>query len=145
MNGTSMKLHKDSKTLQAIIRAAAQKLQISDVFVEKDYWITLVLKQLSDSKYYNETVFKGGTSLSKGFNLINRFSEDIDLAIISNPEKSGNQTKTLIREVEKSITNGLIEIDTPGVTSKGSKFRKSIYRYPSFDRRNQNNRKGGCA
>lgn len=49
--------------------------------VEKDWWVTTVLKalfELSTSKY---TYFKGGTSLSKGWNIINRFSEDIDIAL----------------------------------------------------------------
>lgn len=135
-----MKLHEESKTFQDIIRAASQKLNIREVFVEKDYWITLVLNRLSESKYSEETVFKGGTSLSKGFNLINRFSEDVDLAIINNSEKSGNQIRTLIREVEKSITAELAELKTPGVTSKGSRFRKSVYEYPSYDKKNQSNK-----
>lgn len=49
--------------------------------IEKDWWVTLVLKALFQSAYANHLVFKGGTSLSKGFKLINRFSEDIDLAL----------------------------------------------------------------
>lgn len=52
-------------------------------FVEKDYWITLVLSRLANSKHVDKSVFKGGTSLSKGSNLIDRFSEDVDLAIIN--------------------------------------------------------------
>lgn len=49
--------------------------------IEKDWWVTLVLKALFQSAYANHLVFKGGTSLSKGYKLINRFSEDIDLAL----------------------------------------------------------------
>ncbi|TWI79034.1 nucleotidyltransferase AbiEii toxin of type IV toxin-antitoxin system [Lacibacter cauensis] len=49
--------------------------------IEKDWWVTLVLKALFQSAYAEHLVFKGGTSLSKGFKLINRFSEDIDLAL----------------------------------------------------------------
>jgi len=49
--------------------------------IEKDWWVTLVLKALFQSAFANYLVFKGGTSLSKGYKLINRFSEDIDLAL----------------------------------------------------------------
>ena len=49
--------------------------------MEKDYWITLVLQRLSTSRFRDEAVFKGGTSLSKGYELINRFSEDIDFVV----------------------------------------------------------------
>ena len=63
-----MKLHTaDTKFFSDTIRAASQYLKINEVFVEKDYWITLVLSRLSKTKYASETVFKGGTSLSKGF------------------------------------------------------------------------------
>ena len=49
--------------------------------VEKDWWVTIILKALFQSSCADSLVFKGGTSLSKGWGLINRFSEDIDLAI----------------------------------------------------------------
>ena len=49
--------------------------------VEKDWWVTVALKALSQSRYAHLMSFKGGTSLSKGWNLIGRFSEDIDMAI----------------------------------------------------------------
>lgn len=49
--------------------------------VEKDWWVTMVLKALSTTSHFDLMSFKGGTSLSKGWSLINRFSEDIDIAI----------------------------------------------------------------
>ncbi|MCF8226557.1 MAG: nucleotidyl transferase AbiEii/AbiGii toxin family protein [Bacteroidales bacterium] len=49
--------------------------------IEKDAWVTLVLRMLFSSKISDYIVFKGGTSLSKVYNLIERFSEDVDLAI----------------------------------------------------------------
>jgi hypothetical protein len=51
--------------------------------IEKDWWVTLTLKALFTSKYKNDLLFKGGTSLSKCWKLIHRFSEDIDVAIDS--------------------------------------------------------------
>ncbi|KAA6343593.1 hypothetical protein EZS27_008730 [termite gut metagenome] len=49
--------------------------------IEKDWWVTMSLRALFSCECANHIVFKGGTSLSKGWNLIERFSEDIDIAI----------------------------------------------------------------
>jgi len=124
-----MNLHQDKDSFFAAIQAASDKLKILPVFVEKDYWITLVLKRLSESKFNDGVVFKGGTSLSKGHQLIDRFSEDIDIAVLNVSDLSGNQVKNLIRAVVMDISVDLIELtDFPG-TSKGSRFRKSYYTY----------------
>jgi len=130
-----MNLQNDRKIFQNVIQLASQELNILPVFIEKDYWISMVLKGLSKSKYSDSVVFKGGTSLSKGFRLINRFSQDIDLAIIKTSEMSGSQLKILIRNVEKEITQELEEIEVEGQTSKGSRFRKSVYKYPETQKK----------
>ena len=135
-----MKLHQDIKLFFDTLRAASQHLDIKLEFVEKDYWITLVLSRLAKSKYVDESVFKGGTSLSKGYNLIERFSEDVDIAIINDNGKTGNEIKTIIRTIEKEITPDLTELQMDGVTSKGSRFRKSVFEYVSTDKSNQNNK-----
>ncbi len=95
---------------------------------------------MAKSKYVNESVFKGGTTLSKGYNLIERFSEDVDIAIINNNGKTGNEIKNIIRTIEKEITPDLTELQIDGVTSKGSRFRKSVFEYVSTDKSNQNNK-----
>ena len=125
-----MKLHNDKEVFTQAILGAAEYFKIQEVFVEKDYWVTYVLKNLSQSKHKDTVVFKGGTSLSKAYRLINRFSEDIDLAIIQAKGTSGNAIKNLIKDIEIEITKGLNEIVTPGITSKGSKFRKTVFEYP---------------
>ena len=135
-----MKLHHVKKLFSNTLRSASQNLEIKLEFVEKDYWITLVLSRLAKSKYANESVFKGGTSLSKGYNLIERFSEDVDIAIINDKTKTGNEIKTIIRTIEKEITPDLTELHMVGVTRKGSKFRKSVFEYESADKSNQNNK-----
>jgi len=135
-----MNLHEDIKLLSDTIRAAAQHLGISEIFVEMDYWITLLLDRLSESEYSEDTVFKGGTSLSKSYGLINRFSEDVDIAIINKENRSGNELKNVIRAVEKEMAAELTEIEVDGVTSKGSRFRKTVHEYESIDVKNKNNR-----
>jgi predicted nucleotidyltransferase component of viral defense system len=136
----SMNLHHDIKLFARTIRSASSHLHIKPQFVEKDYWITLVLSHLAKSKYFTEAVFKGGTSLSKGYNLIERFSEDVDIAIINDKAKTGNEIKTIIRTIEKEITPDLTELQMAGVTSKGSRFRKTVFEYMSTEKDNANNK-----
>ena len=126
-----MKLHKDKELFSTLVTLTAKSLRITPAFVEKDYWITLILYNLANSPYSSSIVFKGGTSLSKGYRLINRFSEDIDIAMIEE-NLSGNALKTKIRNIEKEIMFGFTEIVEPNITSKGSMFRKSVFEYSSF-------------
>jgi hypothetical protein len=64
------------------IQEAAARLGVLPVIVEKDYWVCWLLgKIFADSRWEPHLVFKGGTSLSKVFNAIRRFSEDIDLSV----------------------------------------------------------------
>lgn len=135
-----MNLHHDVQLFSKTLRAASQHLKINLGFVEKDYWITLLLQRFSASRFSDEAVFKGGTSLSKGYRLIDRFSEDVDLAIVNTIHKTGNEIKTIIRHLEKEITEELQEFQEEGITSKGSRYRKSLFRYPSIQKNDSNNR-----
>lgn len=116
-------LHTDSNDFSELIKLTSIHVGIAPEFIEKDYWITLLLNRLFSSEYAKSVVFKGGTSLSKAYRLISRFSEDIDIATI-NENLTGNSLKTKIRAIEKSITSELSEIVEPEITSKGSMFRK---------------------
>ena len=124
-----MNLHEDREAFSEFVQVAAEKVGFPQVFVEKDYWVTKALKHLSESEYVDETVFKGGTSLSKAYRLIERFSEDIDLAIISNG-KGDNVRKNLLKGIESEVAKSLIYIPNDVRESKGSKYRKTVYRYP---------------
>ena len=75
-----MKLFESPEFQQAIIRAAEhfRGQGFRAAIIEKDYYVTEALRTLS-SAAYDKVIFKGGTSLSKGWNLIQRFSEDIDI------------------------------------------------------------------
>ncbi len=88
-----MNLHKDNQAFINAIQAAIDSLNILPAFIEKDYWITIALKRLSESPFRENVVFKGGTSSSKGYKLISRFSEDIDIAVIDSESYKGNQLK----------------------------------------------------
>ena len=64
-----------------ILNQATELTGLPSVAIEKDWWVTLALNASFALPYSKNIVFKGGTSLSKGWNLIERFSEDIDLAL----------------------------------------------------------------
>jgi hypothetical protein len=63
------------------IEEAAARRGLAPVIVEKDFWVCWLLNILFQSSFRDAIVFKGGTSLSKVFGVINRFSEDIDLSL----------------------------------------------------------------
>jgi hypothetical protein len=66
----------------AIIREVAARRGVSAVMVEKDFWVSWTLAVLfAHPEFGDQLVFKGGTSLSKVFGVIERFSEDIDLSV----------------------------------------------------------------
>jgi hypothetical protein len=54
-----MNLHTNREQFSDAIVATAQQMNISEVLIEKDYWVTYVLKRLSESGYNNQVVFKG--------------------------------------------------------------------------------------
>ena len=74
-------LHNDKDTFEQIILKVSNETGIEASIVEKDYYVTLFLKRIIELQ--PNIIFKGGTSLSKCYKLINRFSEDIDLNIDS--------------------------------------------------------------
>ena len=73
-----MFLHEDKELFRDVIEAAAEAQKRPIAIVEKDYYVTMILKLLSEKA--PGCVFKGGTSLSKCHHAIDRFSEDIDIA-----------------------------------------------------------------
>jgi len=127
-----MKLHIDTERFSALIAFAADHFRISQTFIEKDYWITRALQRMSQNPNAEKVVFKGGTSLSKAYRLTNRFSEDIDIAVIDADSFSGNQLKMLIKRLAKDMASELEEKVVLGETSKGSRFYKAIYLYPNL-------------
>lgn len=85
-----MFLHNDRELFSEVIYSTAAALNLPVAIVEKDYYVTMILKQLAEN--VPECVFKGGTSLSKCFHIINRFSEDIDISF-SVPFSQGKRKK----------------------------------------------------
>lgn len=113
----------------------AERIQLLDIasaakalprlVVEKDWWVVITLKALSMTRYSSLMSFKGGTSLSKGWNLIYRMSEDIDIAIrryerfaISSASK--NQLAKVRRAVRHYVVRELPEELTAALSELGA-------------------------
>ena len=97
-----MKLHENKALFEQAIRATAQQREIQEIYVEKDYWVTLALKTIFESDCKEYTVFKGGTALSKCYKVIERFSEDIDLVVLREEGESGNSLTRKIKSISKN-------------------------------------------
>lgn len=73
-----MFLHKDDRELfHDMIVTVSDRMGVAIDIVEKDYYVTMILNEIA--KYSDKVVFKGGTSLSKAYKAIDRFSEDVDI------------------------------------------------------------------
>lgn len=126
-----MNLHLDKNNFEGAVVAAADYFGIPEIFIEKDYWVTYALHQLFHSEIKDLIVFKGGTSLSKCYNVIQRFSEDIDIVVVKNDGDSGNALKERLKDVTNVIDKSILDVvpDDPNTNKKGS-IRKIIYSFP---------------
>jgi hypothetical protein len=116
----------DRSDRSALFSQTGAALGVADTIIEKDFWVCWTLKRLFDLPRQDAAtlVFKGGTSLSKAFGAIRRFSEDIDLSLDRaglgytgdrDPEKeglskkaSGKLIENLVGDVEKHIAEKLM-------------------------------------
>lgn len=124
-----MKLHKNKTLFEQAVRFTADTMKIPAVYIEKDYWVTYALSKIFSSEFGKDTVFKGGTALSKCFSLIERFSEDIDLIVIRRDNETDSQMKKKLKRISESIKEDLPEIEIDGVTRKRGMNRKTAHSY----------------
>ena len=93
-----------------VLETVSREIKKAEILVEKDTIQSMFLNELS--KVNLPFVFKGGTSLSKAYNLINRFSEDIDLSMQKKPTKTEKKmSKDEIIRIADSIGMILVNPD----------------------------------
>lgn len=124
-----MKLHHNKRLFAEAINSTSNLLGIALPFVEKDYWICQILQNLTRNPAADKTVWKGGTSLSKAYAIIDRFSSDVDFAILGDG-LSQNQQKKLVARIGHESTIDLEEIENAD-TIKNNRFRKTYHAYKS--------------
>ncbi|GAA4389403.1 nucleotidyl transferase AbiEii/AbiGii toxin family protein [Hymenobacter koreensis] len=126
-----MTLHRQPDVFGEAILLTATETGLSQALIEKDYWVTWVLRNLAESPVAGEVVFKGGTSLSKAYRLIDRFSEDVDLAVLLGG-RTGAAVRTLIRQVHHAAVGVGTAEELPEVpgNNKLGQIRRVYHRYP---------------
>lgn len=112
-------------------------ISIPPAYIEKDYYIVELLKIISGFQCNNfDVTFSGGTSLSKGFGIINRFSEDIDFMVLSHEENSRSVYRTFRKELFERINATDILKVSPNeqIIGNESRFVSFYVDYPkAFD------------
>ena len=120
-------LRNDTNAFDALRSGAAERFGVDAGAVEKEYWAMEVLRSATAPfDGVDEFVFKGGTSLSKGYGIIERFSEDIDLLVIT--DATGNPLKKLLRRIADRVASDLIVGQERDVEGRG--FLNARYSYP---------------
>lgn len=122
-----MHLHHDKYILEELITATAEELGIDAFLVEKDYYVTVLLKELVTR--IPDMVFKGGSSLSKCYRLIDRFSEDIDISFNAESGKPGESRK---KKLKKAIVESIeaIGLKVSNIDETRSRRDYNCYKAP---------------
>jgi len=124
-----MNLHLSKQLFKDSVRYTAEQMNIPDIYIDKDYWITYVLYTIFQDAIGSDTVFKGGTALSKCFNLIDRFSEDIDLVVLRREGESNNKLTNKIKKISQVVSAVLPEVEVENITQKMGMNRKTAHTY----------------
>lgn len=98
---------RDEPDFGGAVEAAAKANGLSDpAFVEKDYWVTELLRFLA-AEYPHDITFKGGTSLSKGYGIIKRFSEDVDILVLPDRGSSNREREAKLLVITERASKHL--------------------------------------
>jgi len=124
-----MKLHEDIVLFRQAVQFTADLMQIPAIYVEKDYWIMYALFTIFNHEIGKDVVFKGGTALSKCYNTIERFSEDLDLIVVRRAGETDSKLKSKLKAVSKVIEPILPEIAIKDITHKRGMNRKTAHTY----------------
>lgn len=119
-----MNLHLDRETFTELVTATANELHIPPGIIEKDYYITLTLRELSSR--VKGMVFKGGTSLTKCYQILERFSEDIDISFAASEGIPGDSRK---RQLKKAVVASMEALQFPIINLNETRSRRSYNCY----------------
>jgi Nucleotidyl transferase AbiEii toxin, Type IV TA system len=124
-----MKLHLDKTLFRQAVQFTADQMKIPAIYIEKDYWVTFALHTIFNNEIGKDSVFKGGTALSKCYKMIDRFSEDIDLVVLRREGESNNQLTNKIKKISKVVADVLPEVEIPELTQKMGMNRKTAHAF----------------
>lgn len=125
-----MNLHLDKKLFKEMIDTLNTRTQIAVDILEKDYYVCMILEELSKNQNELKAYFKGGTAIYKILNQMNRFSEDIDLTVKVLSNESNTHNKNRLEKSAYGYKIDCLELIKPEcINNKGS--ITSIYSYTS--------------
>ena len=122
-------LQNDKETFEQVILKVASETGIEPSIIEKDYYVTLFLKKIVQLQ--PNIIFKGGTSLSKCYKVINRFSEDIDLNIDTGGKPTEGQRKRLKENIVSIINEFGFVLDNADNVRSRRNYNRYIVDYPT--------------
>ena len=136
------RLRDNPDELDVLVVRAAAALGIPAAYVEKDFWVTEVLRAASPPRKVPAPdgtttevvfVFKGGTSLSRVFRIIDRFSEDVDLLAVFPDNLTMNARHSILKRIDTDVTAhlGLAATDVAVTSSTTGVKRYTTYSYPT--------------
>ena len=120
---------RDSNEFGPTLDAAAERLGISATAIEKDYWVSQVLWVLAQ-RFDGDFIFKGGTSLSKAYKIVQRFSEDVDVLVLPGGRGRG-ATDKLMKEMGDTVASGIRGAASLVGGSETGRHRCYEVRYPA--------------
>lgn len=123
-------LHRDASMFEQLVLRAAEESGIEASIIEKDYYVTLFLRRITER--LPGIIFKGGTSLSKCYKLINRFSEDIDLNIETDTHPTQGQRINLKESIVSIIQELGFELTNPDNVRSRRDYNRYIINYPTL-------------
>jgi hypothetical protein len=127
----------DPDAVAVLAAAVAYRTGIPAAHVEKDFWVTEVLRGVvaAAAAAHVEVVFKGGTSLSKAFGLIERFSEDVDVLVVLSADDTLGARDRVLKTIVMGAANatGVAAVPVPEATSKGVKRGARFHYRPGGD------------
>ncbi len=123
-----MMLHDNKELFEQVVLKTSDFFDMEPAIIEKDYYVTLFLRELLKKR--DDVVFKGGTSLSKCYGIIKRFSEDIDLNVKGENKPTEGERRALKKDIEAVIDKLSFRLANNSEIFSRRDFNKYLIEYP---------------
>lgn len=124
-----MLLHKNLPLFTDLINVTANLLNIQSSYIERDYWQVFALQTIQQDPLAENIILKGGTALTKCFELIKRIPDDIDFVVARKEGETDSRLKSKLKRIGNIISKEIPEIPIEGLTRKMGMNRKTAHSY----------------
>lgn len=123
-------LHDNKELFEQMLLRVSEDTGMEASIIEKDYYVTLFLRRIVELQ--PNVIFKGGTSLSKCYKIINRFSEDIDLNIDTEVHPTEGERKKLKEKIVSVIEAFDFTLTNPDQVRSRRDYNRYVVEYPTI-------------